>query len=257
MIESRWGWSGLLVAACLALTGGSAARVEVLGQDEAPWVCPPCGADCHDDTYDERGNCSRCGMELVPRSQVPQVAILVIEDSDVLSFTGPAAVFAGSYRTNVFTVADTTDPIRCQGYLEVVPRYSFDDAPPPDVLIVPPGGLDVMGDEYVMGWLRKAAERSDHVLTVAGGSVIVAKTGVLDGQEVAVGGWIATRAAQYAPEVRFATDRAIREAGKFTTARDEAAAIDASLDLLAILTDDDTARATAQRLGFVWPRERD
>lgn len=239
-----------VLTACLAFR-------EAPGRDEGqePLVCPPCGADCHDDTYEKAGNCSGCGMELVARSTVPQVAILLFPGTDVMSFSGPAGVFASSRGMNVYTVADTDDPVRCQGFLEVVPKYSFDDAPPADILIVPPARPDELIDEYIMGWLAGAAAEADHVLTVGAGAIAVAKTGLLDGEEVAAGGFLLRRAAEYAPEVKFKSDLPIREAGKFVTARDSAAAIDAAFNVLASIDSADRAQTTARQLGFTWPAE--
>ena len=224
------------------------------GQDE-PFVCPPCGADCHADEYERAGNCSGCGMELVPRSRVPQVAVLLFPGTDVMSFSGPAGVLAGSNGMNVFTVADTTDPLRCQGFLEVIPQYSFEDVPPIDVLIVPPVGPNELEDEYFMGWLAQAAEEADHVLTVGTGTLAAATTGLLDGEEVAAAGWALHRGPEYAPDVTFSADKRLRNAGKFVTARDNAAAIEAAFNVLALIESDEIASATAERLGFTWPRE--
>lgn len=247
------GTKGLLglgvLAVCLAFR--EAPRLE----RQEPFVCPPCGADCHDGTYAKAGNCSGCGMELVARSAVPQVAILLFPGTDVLSFSGPAGVFASSHGMNVYTVADTDDPIRCQGFLEVVPQYSFDDAPPADILIVPPAGPTELDDEYIMGWLAKAAEEADHVLTVGAGTIAAAKTGLLDGEEVAAGGFLLRRAAQYAPEVTFSSEVPVLEAGKFVTARDNAAAIDAAFTVLALVAGEDKAMTTARQLGFTWSPE--
>lgn len=244
------GTKSWIAVAVLVLGLGAARKQE--GQD-GPFVCPPCGADCHANEYERAGNCSGCGMGLVPRTEVLQVAVLLFPGTDVMSFSGPAGVFASSHEANVYTVADTTDPVRCQGFLEVVPQYSFEDVPLPDVLIVPPAGPNELEDEFIMGWLAKAAEAADHVVTVGAGTIAVATTGLLDGEEVAAGGFLVRRAAEYAPEVTFRADEPVLHAGKFVTVRDDAAAVGATLDVLALIEGDEVALTTARQLGFVWP----
>ena len=66
-------------------------------------------------------------MRLVPKSSIPDVAVLVLPGTDPASFSGPASVFSASHAMRVFTVADTTDPVRCQGYLDVVPTHGVVD----------------------------------------------------------------------------------------------------------------------------------
>ena len=252
------GWKSLF-AASVALIAFGLPRASIPPQEEPddPFVCPPCGRGCDDGEFESGGSCSSCGMELILRSTIPQVAIALFPGTDVLSFAGPARIFASTEQMAVFTVADTRDPLRCGRYLDVVPKFAFDDAPHVDLLIVPPVRPRDMQDEYLMGWLARLAEQADYVLTVGTGSVAAAMSGELDGLEVAAGGFgfSVQLAAQFAPDVTFKTDLPIREAGKYFTARDNAASIDAAFLLLALMRSEDTAQVAAKRLGYAWPRE--
>src|SRR5687767_14632657 len=76
------------------------------------------------------------------------VAIVLYEGVEVLDFAGPSEVFqaagnigaVGRERAfRVYTVARTRTPLTSQGFLKVVPEYTVDDAPKPDIIVVPGG----------------------------------------------------------------------------------------------------------------------
>ena len=99
------------------------------------------------------------------KSQSPDkhnVGILLFDGVEVLDFAGPFEVFSRtrlvpgveSRRSEanapfwVFTVAKKGEPITATGDLQLTPRYSFQTAPPMDVLVVPGGyGTRVLKDE--------------------------------------------------------------------------------------------------------------
>ena len=221
------------------------------GQEaDGPFVCPPCGAECHAQTYEARGSCSVCGMALVPESSVPRVAVLLFEGVDVPTSTGPLGIFASSEGARVYTVADTTDPIRCQDSLVLVPEYAIGDAPWPDVLVLPSGWSPVWEDELLMRWITRAAEGADHVLGIGLGALVVARTGLLTRNEVASTDYVARRGPEVLSDVRFLSDAAIVEDGPFVTARDAGAATRASLEILAAIGGEARARDTARELGL-------
>jgi len=81
------------------------------------------------------------------------VGILLFEGVEVLDFAGPFEVFSRtrlvpgveSRRSEatapfrVFTVARTGEPIMATGELQVTPHYSFQTAPPIDLVVIPGG----------------------------------------------------------------------------------------------------------------------
>lgn len=69
--------------------------------------------------------------------------------------------------------------------IEVRPHYSFDTAPPIDVLIIPSTEHSMSGDlenRRFMEWLEKVVEEADYVITVCDGAFPLAATGVLNGK---------------------------------------------------------------------------
>src|SRR5439155_4550864 len=89
------------------------------------------------------------------RHTVTRIAIALFEGAEELDWAGPWEVLAAWSRqwpddgVEVFTVADAVRPIACAKGLRVLPDHTWDDAPPPDV-VVWPGGMGTraqLGDE--------------------------------------------------------------------------------------------------------------
>src|SRR5216684_1353421 len=107
------------------------------------------------------------------------VGILIFDDVEVLDFAGPFEVFsrtrivagADSCRTDdtarfiTFTVARSHEVVTAIGGLKVLPHYSWADAPPIDILVVP-GGFGtraLLNDGATLSWIRETAGRARQV----------------------------------------------------------------------------------------------
>jgi putative intracellular protease/amidase len=141
-----------------------------VGQSVAPavaqtqpkhYVCPPCGSPCDDVVYDHPGSCPACGLTLVEQGTQAAVAapgrpvaILVFDGAEIIDFTGPWEVF-GAAGFDVYTVAQAKDPITTAMGMKVVPRYTFADAPQPEVLLVPGGGVEgARASQATLKWVN-------------------------------------------------------------------------------------------------------
>ena len=126
------------------------------------------------------------------------VGILIFDDVEILDFAGPFEVFSRtrltpgpeSRRTDesapftVFTVARTTAPVTTTGGLRVIPHWSFADAPRIDLVVVP-GGFGtrrLMTDAETLDWVRRTAAQARKVTSVCTGSLVLTRTGLLDGR---------------------------------------------------------------------------
>lgn len=255
-MKYRFGISVVLVGAAFSFNASST-RAQAPAPEPAgvKYVCPPCSFRCHQEEFDSQAKCAKCGMALVDSATVPHVGILVFDGIDLLSFAGPASVFAQSNRALVFTVADTADPINSQEVITFTPRHSFDDAPPCDILIIAGGdGIrDIFGDSYITDWVKERVEAADHVLCVGSGLLILHATGALEGKAVPFSGMPARQAEQLLPGVTIDTERRYIDHGKIKLALDDVAAIHAALQILGAVADPEIAARTAQRIGFEFP----
>jgi transcriptional regulator GlxA family with amidase domain len=112
-----------------------------------------------------------------PKNGVPQVAVMITDRATVIDFAGPWETFQDQgYATHV--VSKSLDAVTATNGLKIVPEFTFDDAPQPNVIVV---GAQVAPPE-ALAWLRKMAPGADVVMSVCTGAFIVARAGLLDGQ---------------------------------------------------------------------------
>src|SRR5438105_10940153 len=80
---------------------------------------------------------------LKPAPPIP-VAFVISEGAVIIDFCGPWEVFRdvnisglkdGPFR--LYTVSDTTSPIHAGGGMQIIPDYTFADAPAPKVIVIP------------------------------------------------------------------------------------------------------------------------
>jgi transcriptional regulator GlxA family with amidase domain len=134
---------------------------------------------------------SEAGRESRESGPRTSVGILLFDDVEELDFAGPWEVFAGLYRTSpslgeVFTVAEWSDVVQCANGLRVLPEYSFSDAPPIDVLLVPggEGTRREVSNAALIDWLRKVGEGCRFVTSVCTGALLLHEAGFARGRRV-------------------------------------------------------------------------
>jgi len=112
-----------------------------------------------------------------PASGNVQIAVLISDMATVIDFAGPWETFQDAgYDTHI--VSKSLDVVTATNGLKIVPEYTFDTAPQPNVVVV---GAQKAPPE-ALTWLRKVAPGADVVMSVCTGAFIVARTGLLDGQ---------------------------------------------------------------------------
>jgi transcriptional regulator GlxA family with amidase domain len=118
-----------------------------------------------------------------------RVAFVLTEGATMIDFAGPWEVFQDTMpiRTSdkmtmpfeLFTVSGSKNPIHISGGMTVVPDYTFDDAPPARIVVVPAQ----RGDPKLADWLRRRDKDSDVVMSVCTGAFQLGKAGLLDGKQ--------------------------------------------------------------------------
>jgi putative intracellular protease/amidase/YHS domain-containing protein len=126
---------------------------------------------------------------LKPPAGGPILAGFVISKGAVLiDFAGPWEVFENAAipgrdmmdsAFELYTVAESLDPVTLSGGMKIVPKYSFQNAPQPKVIVIPAqsGSTDAM-----LQWIRKAAQNTDITMSVCTGAFVLAATGLLKGK---------------------------------------------------------------------------
>ncbi|MBL8214664.1 MAG: DJ-1/PfpI family protein [Bryobacterales bacterium] len=187
-----------------------------------------------------------------------QVAILIFPDVEVLDFAGPFEVFAvagemlnGSpYHT--YTVGTGAQTLVARNGLKVVANYTLENAPLPDILVLPGGsGSRVASQESVyMDWIERAAGHATHVITVCTGARFTARLGWLNGQPYTTHHLAFDELRELVPDGELRAGQRFVETGKLISAAGISAGIDASLYLLAKLSGDDAAAIVARYMEY-------
>ncbi|SES74769.1 DJ-1/PfpI family protein [Nonomuraea wenchangensis] len=171
------------------------------------------------------------------------VAIPLYPRFTALDAVGPYTVLAFAPGWRVTFVAAEPGPVTDdRGALSLAATASYDDVPDPDVIVVPggPGTFDALADEALLGWIRRAHERTSWTTSVCSGSLLLGAAGLLDGLS-ATTHWAALELLrQYGAEP--VSERTVVQ-GKVVTAAGVSAGIDMALTLLARARDEETAQA--------------
>src|SRR6266496_4161503 len=154
------------------------------------WVCPPCSGGCDEKTFDHAGSCPVSGMELVKESAAAQLrreamekplTLAILEGVEIIDYAGPWEVFGQASVHNhpafeIYSVAQTAGPLTTAMGMSVNPKYTFADAPAPDVILLPGGNVRPQLDNTaVLAWIRDSSRRARVVFSVCNGAFFLAK----------------------------------------------------------------------------------
>jgi transcriptional regulator GlxA family with amidase domain len=115
------------------------------------------------------------------------VAIMVFDDVEILDFAGPYEVFNGAAEMssptafNVYNLGISHHPIIGRGKFTVTPRYSIDDCPQADILIIPGGfgSRPLLKHEKLISWIVDQSQKVEWLLSVCTGALLLAQAGLL------------------------------------------------------------------------------
>jgi transcriptional regulator GlxA family with amidase domain len=184
-----------------------------------------------------------------------KVAIVLYDGVEILDFAGPTEVFtaAGNGAFKVFTVAPTHAPVVSQGVLKVQPDYSVEDAPTPDILVLPGGNSrGFTRSEAGMAWVKKVTAKNEVSMSVCTGAFILAQLGLLDARPATTHWGAIPRMKSAFPKVQVKTDVRFVDDGRIVTTAGVSAGIDGALHVVQRLLGDDVAWETARYMQYVW-----
>jgi putative intracellular protease/amidase len=245
----------------LGLSLGTAA------EEAKHYVCDPCGMACDKTVYDKPGSCPVCGARLVDqraaeaalanRPAGKKVGILIFNGVEIIDYTGPWEVF-GAAGFDVYTVAGTKDPVTTAMGMTVVPKYTFADAPQPDILLVPGGDVQgPTGSATALKWVADTSRRSQNTLSVCNGAFILASAGLLDGLSATTTYHLLDKFKTDFPKLKVVRDQRFVDNGRIITAGGLSSGIDGALHVVSRVRGNGVAQEIALGLEYDWrPRDR-
>lgn len=192
------------------------------------------------------------------------VAFLISQSANVMDIAGPWEVFNEAMLTtkgepwhesdgddmvmpfNVYTVSDSLKPVDANG-LTIVPNYRFDNAPKPQIIVVPAQDGRTAAQK---AWLLASSAEADVTMSVCTGASLLAAYGLLDGQTATTHHAYQQSMQKKYPAVRFVSGTRFVENGKIATAGGLTSGIDLALHIVAEYYGNEVAQVTANFMEY-------
>lgn len=186
------------------------------------------------------------------------VGILLFEEAEVLDFAGPFEVFSVSSELNnfslfnVFTVAKNTKPILAVNGLSVNPKYSFENCPDMDILIVPGGSgtRAQMKEIETLEWIKRGYENSELTLSICSGARLFGVLGLLDNKPYCTHAEVYEHMQEIVPTGIPQYSKRFVNAEKLYTSGGISAGIDLSFHIVERIYGKEIARRTAEYMEY-------
>jgi transcriptional regulator GlxA family with amidase domain len=169
------------------------------------------------------------------------VAVAISEGVQVIDFSGPWEVFQDVMLNHgkpdagmdhhmpfeLYTVAETKDPVTGSGGLKILPDYTFENAPAPKVVVVPAQA----GSPALHAWLKKvaASPNTDLVTSVCTGAFQLAAAGLLSGKPATTHHHALKALKQEYPDIDVKSGLRFVESGNIDTAGGLTSGVDMAL----------------------------
>jgi putative intracellular protease/amidase len=186
------------------------------------------------------------------------LAIFIFNGVQIIDYTGPYEVFGqamnnGQHLFNVYTVAEKADAITTNMGMTVVPKYTFDNAPKPDVILLPGGGVGQhLDNPKVIKWVQERAAEAEYVMSVCNGAFYLGKAGLLDGKTATTYYGLIDDLKQLAPKAKVVTDQRFTDNGKIITTAGLSSGIDGALHLVERIAGRGRAQEIALNMEYNW-----
>jgi transcriptional regulator GlxA family with amidase domain len=189
---------------------------------------------------------------------VTRIAVALFEDAEELDFAGPWEVLAAWANqwpddgVEVFTVAATSEPVRCAKGMRVVPDHTWASAPAIDVLVYPGGrgSRRELADEQVLERLRGLRGDGTLMTSVCTGALVFAAAGLLRDRPATTYWGSLETLAELDPTIEVRADDRFVDSGEVVTAAGVSAGIDMALHLVARLHSDERAREVRRYIQY-------
>ncbi len=186
------------------------------------------------------------------------IGIFIFDNVEVLDFCGPFEVFSVASEINnfelfeVFTAAKTTEPILAVNGLSVNPKYSFQNAPHIDILIISGGAgtRQVINDDETLNWINKVHLDTEYTASICTGARILGKLGYLDHKPYVTHHQAYENLAEIAPLGIPIKNKRFIQSGKIFTSGGISAGIDLSFHIVELVKGKIVAKETAAYMEY-------
>ena len=194
-----------------------------------------------------------------PESGKINVAVVLTNGATMIDFAGPWEVFQDVHIPDrgesmneqmpfrLYTVSQTLEPIRTSGGMKVMPEFTFENAPKPDVVVV---GAQ-RGSEGLIAWLQKVAPEADVMMSVCTGAFKFGDAGLFGENRATTHHQFFERFATRFPDVQLVRGTRYVEADdRVSSAGGLTSGIDLALHVVARYFGDEVAARTAEYMEY-------
>jgi transcriptional regulator GlxA family with amidase domain len=194
------------------------------------------------------------------------VAFLIMDGTYNTELTAPYDIFQhtifreGIKAMNVFTVANTDEPITTFEGMRLLPDFNYvkDSLPKIDILVVPSAEhhLDTdLEDEVMLNFVRKVDNEAQFITSHCDGAFVLAKAGLLDNVVSTTFPSDIDKMREMFPELDIRKDVLFVHDGKYITSAGGAKSFEAALYLSEFLYGKEIAKSLAGGLVIDWNLE--
>jgi transcriptional regulator GlxA family with amidase domain len=225
-------------------------------------LCGALAAASHFHQADAQSGTTQLRILKPPANGVINVAFIVSDQTALIDLAGPWEVFGdtmlaphgGPWRGgddmimpfNLYTVSDSQKSISAAG-LQVVPNFTFENAPKPQVIVIPAQGGR---SEAQKRWLLENAKTADITMSVCTGASMLAAYGLLDRQRATTHHMFVDDMQRKYPAAHFVTGLRYIDNGNVATAGGLSSGIDLALHVVARYYGSEIAQATADYMEY-------
>lgn len=159
-----------------------------------------------------------------------------------------------------YVVSPDGEPVVSFEGIRIVPDHGFDDAPPPDILVVPSaeGSMDAdLENERMISWVRETGNAARWVVSLCDGAFVLAKAGLLDGHAATTFPTDYDRFAQLYPKVDLRINVSFVRDRKMLTSQGGVRSYDVAMHLVDLLYGERVAQGVGAGLLIPWPPDVD
>jgi transcriptional regulator GlxA family with amidase domain len=187
----------------------------------------------------------------ITTSQPPHktLGVLLFPGFEVLDAYGPLELW-GNLKKKVRIViiaANSGEIVSAQGP-KTVADFSYENAPPLDLILVP-GGMGVvklLNDQATLEWLRARSAKAEIVMSVCNGASLLAAAGILDGRQATTNKMLWGMATAPGPNVKWVKQARWVDDGTVVTSSGVSAGMDMTVAVIARLYGQDVADMLAR-----------
>ncbi len=187
-----------------------------------------------------------------------RVAFVVSDGFDVIDFAGPWEVFDDTVVRSangdvdapfeLYTVSPAGAPVKSSGGARVVPQYTLDNAPRPDLIVI---GAQRDSSGPLLAWLRSQQASQVTIMSVCPGARKLALAGLLDGRQATSHHEFIGEFRKAFPKVQWQESRRyVHSEERIYTAGGLTSGIDLALHMVAVRFGAEVAQRTADYMEY-------